>query len=103
MAMAIQKWVEEAKRRGLDTETSCPLVFDRYLDEASVQMFESLNVMKRNELKARNEVKWEIYTKKIHDRSTRIGRPLHEPYHPCCHALSKQIGQECAEYVRHLW
>ena len=41
----------------MDTETSCPLVFDRYLDEDSVQMFESLNVMHRNELQARNEVK----------------------------------------------
>ena len=28
-------------------------------------MFEAMNVMKRNELKARNEVKWETYTKKI--------------------------------------
>ena len=59
------EWVEEAKRRGLDCETSCPIIFDRYLDEASVKMFESLNVMKRNELEARNEVKWETYTKKI--------------------------------------
>ena len=30
-----------------------------------MKMFESLNVMKRNELEARNEVKWETYTKKI--------------------------------------
>ena len=28
-------------------------------------MFESLNVMSRKELEARNEVKWETYTKKI--------------------------------------
>ena len=59
------EWVEEAKRRGLDTESSAPVVFDRYLDEASVKMFESQNVMKRNELEARNEVKWETFTKKI--------------------------------------
>ena len=49
----------------MDCETSCPVIFDRYLDEASVTMFESLNVMQRNELEARNEVKWETYTKKI--------------------------------------
>ncbi len=59
------EWIAEAKRRGLDCETSCPVIFDRYLDEASVKMFESLNIMKRNELEARNEVKWETYTKKI--------------------------------------
>ncbi len=59
------EWVEEAKKRGLDCETSCPVIFERYLDEESVGMFESLNVMSRKELEARNEVKWETYTKKI--------------------------------------
>ena len=58
-------WKEEAKKRGLDCESSCPKCFDRYLDEDSIKMFESMNVMKRNELEARNEVKWETYTKKI--------------------------------------
>jgi glutamine synthetase len=59
------EWVEEATKRGLDVEKSCPKIFERYLDEDSVKMFESQNVMKRNELEARNEVKWETYTKKI--------------------------------------
>jgi len=59
------EWIEEAGRRGLDTENSCPVTYDRYLDEESVKMFETLNVMRRNELEARNEVKWETYTKKI--------------------------------------
>ncbi|WP_278908412.1 glutamine synthetase III family protein [Leyella stercorea] len=60
-----EEWVEEAKRRGLDCETSCPKVFERYLDESAIRMFESQNVMTRKELEARNEVKWETYTKKI--------------------------------------
>ena len=59
------EWVEEAKRRGLDCETSCPLIFDNYLTEDSVQMFETMNVMSRKELEARNEVKWDTYTKRI--------------------------------------
>ena len=59
------EWVEEATRRGLDVEKSCPVIFERYLDPASVEMFESMNVMRKNELEARNEVKWEMYTKKI--------------------------------------
>ena len=59
------EWVEEAQRRGLDCEKSCPVIFERYLDEDSIKMFESMNVMKRPELEARNEVKWETYTKKI--------------------------------------
>ena len=48
-------WKEEARRRGLDCESSCPKCFDRYLDDASIKMFESMNVMKRNELEAREE------------------------------------------------
>ncbi|MBR5688583.1 MAG: glutamine synthetase III [Prevotella sp.] len=59
------EWVEEATRRGLDVEKSCPVIFDRYLDEDTIRMFESMNVMNRKELAARNEVKWETYTKKI--------------------------------------
>jgi glutamate--ammonia ligase, catalytic domain protein len=59
------EWKLEAAQRGLDCESSCPICFDTYLCDESVQMFEAMNVMKRNELKARNEVKWETYTKKI--------------------------------------
>ena len=59
------EWKEEAARRGLDCETSCPVIFDQYLTEDSVRMFESAGVMTRKELEARNEVKWETYTKKI--------------------------------------
>ncbi len=59
------EWVEEATKRGLDVEKSCPVIFDRYMDDASVKMFESLNIMTAKELEARNEIKWETYTKKI--------------------------------------
>ena len=60
-----EEWVEEAKRRGLNTERSCPVVFECYLDEDSVRMFEDTKVMTRKELEARNEVKWETYVKKV--------------------------------------
>mgnify|MGYP002761782831 FL=1 len=59
------EWVEEAKKRGLDCETSCPVIFDNYLSDSSVEMFTKLGVMTKKELEARNEVKWETYTKKI--------------------------------------
>ena len=67
------EWVEEARRRGLDCETSCPVIFERYLDAESIDMFESLGVMSRKELEARNEVKWETYTKKIQIEARVIG------------------------------
>ena len=67
------EWVVEAEKRGLDVEKSCPRIFERYLDEESVRMFESLKVMTRKELEARNEVKWETYTKKIQIEARVLG------------------------------
>ncbi len=68
-----EEWKEEARRRGLDCETSCPLIFDRYLDPASVKMFEDMKVMNRHELEARNEIKWETYQKKIQIEARVLG------------------------------
>jgi glutamine synthetase len=65
--------VAEAEKRGLDVEKSCPKIFERYLDKSSIQMFESLGVMTKKELKARNEVKWETYTKKIQIEARVLG------------------------------
>ena len=67
------EWKEEAKRRGLDCETSCPVIFDRYLTPESIKMFESTGVMTQKELEARNEVKWETYTKKIQIEARVLG------------------------------
>ena len=59
------EWKAEAQKRGLDCETSCPIIYDNYLSESSVKMFEDMNVMKKYELEARNEIKWDTFTKKI--------------------------------------
>ena len=67
------EWKEEARRRGLDCETSVPLIFDNYLKESSIRMFESTGVMTHKELEARNEVKWETYTKKIQIEARVLG------------------------------
>ena len=67
------EWKEEAARRGLDCETSCPIIFDRYLAPESIKMFEETGVMTQKELEARNEVKWETYTKKIQIEARVLG------------------------------
>ncbi|WP_262911882.1 glutamine synthetase III family protein [Bacteroides caecigallinarum] len=67
------EWKEEALKRGLDCETSCPVIFDNYLKPESVAMFEATGVMTRKELEARNEVKWETYTKKIQIEARVLG------------------------------
>jgi glutamine synthetase len=68
-----EAWVKEAAKRGLDVERSCPVVFEHYLDDSSIKMFESLGVMTKKELEARNEVKWETYTKKIQIEARVLG------------------------------
>jgi glutamine synthetase len=67
------EWKQEAARRGLDCETSAPLLFDRYLDDKSVKMFGDMGVYNKVELEARTEVKWETYTKKIQIEARVLG------------------------------
>lgn len=67
------EWKEEAAHRGLDCETSVPRIFDAYLRPESVEMFEKTGVFSKLELKARNEIKWETYTKKIQIESRVLG------------------------------
>ncbi len=67
------EWKAEAERRGLDCETSVPRIFDAYLRPESVKMFGSTGVFSEFELKARNEVKWETYTKKVQIESRVLG------------------------------
>lgn len=68
-----EEWKAEAARRGLDVETSAPLMYDRYMRQESVEMFEKTGVLSRKEIEARNEVKWEMYTKKIQIESRVLG------------------------------
>lgn len=67
------EWREEAQRRGLDCESSTPLIFDAYLSPASVKMFHDTGVFSKVELEARNEVKWEMYTKKVQIEARVLG------------------------------
>ena len=60
-----EEWKAEAKERGLDCETSVPLIIDNYLTDSSISMFSRTGVMTEVELHARNEVKWEQYAKMI--------------------------------------
>jgi len=85
------EWKAEAEKRGLDCETSCPVIFDRYLDEASIKMFESINVMNKKELEARNEVKWETFTKKIQIEARVMGDLSMNHIIPVCTRYQSQL------------
>ena len=69
-----EQWRKEAKRRGLDTETSVPEMIRSFTTKESVEMFTSLGIFSLKELEARNEVKWEMYSKKIQIEARVTGR-----------------------------
>ena len=67
------EWKEEAARRGLDCETNAAKIFDSYLSEQTIEMFRKVGVFTQVELEARNEVKWEMYTKKVQIEARVLG------------------------------
>jgi glutamine synthetase len=66
-------WKLEAKKRGLDCINSVPLIYDAYTQEDTVAMFARTGVFTEKELEARNEVKWDTYTKKIQIEARILG------------------------------
>ena len=67
------EWKEEAAKRGLDCQNSVPLQYDAYLKPESIEMFTSTGVLTQKELEARNEVKWEVYIKKVQIEARILG------------------------------
>ncbi|MDR2853881.1 MAG: glutamine synthetase III [Prevotellaceae bacterium] len=67
------EWKVEAKKRGLDCQTSVPRIFEAYTSKESIEIFTKTNVLTETELHARNEVKWETYTKKIQIEARVLG------------------------------
>ena len=67
------EWKTEAAKRGLDCETSAPLMIDNYLRKEVVDMFETTGVLSKAELQSRCEVKWDTYCKKLQIESRVMG------------------------------
>ena len=68
------EWKAEAKKRGLDTLTNVPEMFKSFTTPKAIELFTKLGVYTEKELEARNEVKWEIYTKKVQIEARVTGR-----------------------------
>jgi glutamine synthetase len=60
-----EEWLKEAAARGLDCETSPPLCYDVLTSPRTVEVYRDTGVLTEVELKARSEICWEIYSKKI--------------------------------------
>ena len=60
-----EEWQIEAKKRGLDVEKCVPRMVEAFLTPESRKLFKDTKVLTEVELESRNEVKHEIYIKKI--------------------------------------
>ena len=90
------EWKKEAARRGLDTETSVPEMFLRFTDPASVAMFTRMGVYTEKELCSRNEVKWEIYCKKVQIEARVLGRMAINHILPAALAYKARLTESAA-------
>jgi len=68
-----EEWKAEAEKRGLDCESRVPVIYDAYLKPETIKMFSTAKVLNEKELHARNEVKWEQYTKKVQIEARVLG------------------------------
>ena len=90
------EWKEEAARRGLDVETSVPEMFKAFTSPSAVKMFTSTGVYTEKELIARNEVKWEIYTKKVQIEARVLGRMAKNHVIPAAIKYKSRLLKELA-------
>ena len=68
-----KEWEQEASRRGLKAVVNVPEAYEVFMSDQTVNMFEGLGVLTRNELKARFEVLNETYVKKLQIEARVIG------------------------------
>ena len=91
-----EEWKKEAARRGLDVETNVPKMFSEFTKPASVEMFTKTGVYSEKELEARNEVKWETYTKKVQIESRVMVRMAINHIIPAALEYKAKLLQEVA-------
>lgn len=60
-----EEWVKEAAKRKLTNICDVPESLDAYLTESTVSMFDRQGILDKRELEGRNEVRLEMYTKRI--------------------------------------
>ncbi len=91
-----EEWKAEAARRGLDVETNVPKMFAEFTKPEAIEMFTKTGVYTEKELRARNEVKWETYTKKVQIESRVMVRMALNHIIPAALEYKSKLLQELA-------
>ncbi|MCQ2251733.1 MAG: glutamine synthetase III [Bacteroidales bacterium] len=93
------EWKAEAAKRGLDCITSVPEIYDAYTTPQSIELFTTTGVFTEKELIARNEVKWETYTKKIQIEARVLGDMIKSSIIPVALKYQKQLLDSQAQMM----
>ncbi len=91
-----REWEEEAERRGLLNLRSTPEALPRYMDEKNLRLFETHGVYTYEEMKSREEIGLEEYSKTIHIEAETMLRILSRQIVPACISFSGQVAQSAA-------
>ncbi|NIM16555.1 MAG: glutamine synthetase type III [Candidatus Aminicenantes bacterium] len=74
-----REWKEEAEKRGLFIPVSLPHTIDRLKHKKNVTLFEKYNILKKDEIEARADIKIEMYVKTV-EMELRVARYLLRAY-----------------------
>jgi len=67
------EWVKEAEKRGLTNIKDMPEAIKAFVSEKSIKLFKDNAILAKHELEARQEIRQEIYVKKIQIESRVLG------------------------------
>ncbi len=67
------EWVKEAEKRGLTNIKDMPEAIKAFVSEKSIKLFKDNAILEKHELEARQEIRQEIYVKKIQIESRVLG------------------------------
>jgi len=68
-----EEWVKEAEKRGLTNVKDMPEAIKAFVSEKSIKLFKDNAILAKHELEARQEIRQEIYVKKIQIESRVLG------------------------------
>ena len=91
------KWVKEAKKRGLYNLKSTPDVLPRLLDKSNKELFIKHGIYSETEIESRYEILLENYTKTIHIEACTLKDMM---YHDFMSAVTKYMDDTAEHIVR---
>ena len=88
-----KEWEEEAARRGLQNLRSTPEALAHYTDEKNVRLFTKHNVYTVEEMRSREEIGLEEYSKTLHIEAETMLRMISRQILPACMAFSGKTAE----------